>query len=992
MVCKRRSVLCLAALAWLTGMSVAEAKPVLTCGAATQAFGMHANDFAAPDARPRAEPGDAKPADDTVRDISTKIEESRSKLKEAERQSGPMSLDVAKARIALAANRRIAAQFLPALDDLAKAEAILKEIDPRGPEMAGLLRLRGITLSNMRRREDAIEALKAAIDLHAAGPAQDAFLMALNNQTLAAVYRGLGRYNDALAALDVAAAIYERRGDKSAFDLVEVLTDKSAILSRLNDKAGAKAMAERAVSVAEQRLGPTNRATARALHNLAIAERRSGAMAASFVSLGKVFAIYEGLDIPERAAEALEEASKSLALLNCFDDAISYQKQALARYSSQYGRTHVRVADAEVRLGMLARDANRNREAISHFAVAISIFDELLGPGNVRSAAVLRELSTSLSVLGRTQQAIAALLGSIRSLERETAPEQLRESLDSLTLVLRKSGNINAAILFGKKAVNTQQELRAANRGLPADLATAFAERYRSLYLTLADMLIEQGRIEEASRVIDLIKNQEMIDFVRGGRPKLTSFDLRAPLTRTESRTLDNIDGLLRQPFAGAKELEDLLAKSKKRKLDDAEQARLAQLKDAYQQSYKQFQTQVKEILDGLGTETAAAQSEIVQLHIDMLGQTQRRLKPFKGRAVILQIASLDSAVHIFLTGPKAQVHRSVNIARKSLARLAFDAWRAASSGAPDADSKLQKLYEVLVYPVEGDLKDSGASVVMLNLEGFLRYIPFAALRSGDRYLIEDYALAMQTPAADTVYEQLPRDRTSAVGFGVTDALQNFAGLPGVAREMETLFDGEDDAGVFAGMPRMNRAFSADEFALALEDHPQFVHIASHFKLEPGDESQSFLLLGTGDSLTLQSIRTDARFQFTDVDLLTLSACETAGEVGSDGKEVESFATIAQASGASSVMATLWPIADESTAQLMADFYSGLLDSDLDKATALQRAQIAMIHGGAAAAVAMNVSRGVQPDGEEADVRTLNRPPMSHPYHWSAFILMGNWL
>ncbi len=57
-------------------------------------------------------------------------------------------------------------------------------------------------------------------------------------------------------------------------------------------------------------------------------------------------------------------------------------------------------------------------------------------------------------------------------------------------------------------------------------------------------------------------------------------------------------------------------------------------------------------------------------------------------------------------------------------------------------------------------------------------------------------------------------------------------------------------------------------------------------------------------------IRTDPRFRFKGVDLLTLSACQTAGEVGSDGKEVESFATLAQNAGASSVMATLWPIAD----------------------------------------------------------------------------------
>ena len=87
-------------------------------------------------------------------------------------------------------------------------------------------------------------------------------------------------------------------------------------------------------------------------------------------------------------------------------------------------------------------------------------------------------------------------------------------------------------------------------------------------------------------------------------------------------------------------------------------------------------------------------------------------------------------------------------------------------------------------------------------------------------------------------------------------------------------------------------------------------------------------------------------------------------------------------------MATLWPIADESTATLMVDFYRGLLDGGLDKATALQQAQVAMIHGGAMAQrTASRGASGVDEPGNDA------KPlPRSHPYYWSAFILPGNWL
>jgi CHAT domain-containing protein len=455
------------------------------------------------------------------------------------------------------------------------------------------------------------------------------------------------------------------------------------------------------------------------------------------------------------------------------------------------------------------------------------------------------------------------------------------------------------------------------------------------------------------------------------------------------------MDALFRRPFATADELETLLAKAKSAVLSPEEKARMETLKRAFHQNFKSFQTEAKALVDAMARESAAVQTEIVQLHLDMLGQTRRKLKPFKGRAVLLQIASLQHEVHVFVTGPNSQVHRTAPVPRAALARMAFEGWNAVARASPDVNGKLQSLYEVLIRPVEQDLKDSGAEVVMLNLEGFLRYIPFAALRNGGRYFVEDYALAIQTPAADTQYQAGERDRARAVGFGVTDALRDFSGLPGVARELESIFDGADSAGVLSGMPRLNSEFNADDFALALEERPQFVHIASHFKLEPGDESKSFLLLGTGDALTLETIRTDPRFQFMDVDLLTLSACETAGEVGSDGKEVESFATLAQASGASSVMATLWPIADESTATLMTDFYKGLLDAKLDKALALQQAQVAMIRAGDGAGHLADpgaVPRGVQGSGGTIAVSPEERQPLSHPYYWSAFILMGNWL
>jgi CHAT domain-containing protein len=236
------------------------------------------------------------------------------------------------------------------------------------------------------------------------------------------------------------------------------------------------------------------------------------------------------------------------------------------------------------------------------------------------------------------------------------------------------------------------------------------------------------------------------------------------------------------------------------------------------------------------------------------------------------------------------------------------------------------------------------------------------------------------------VFAQPDNTAPTAAGFGVSAAHEGFAPLPGVARELEAIFSGNDGVGILPGTPRLDAAFDVTSLKAALREKPRYLHIASHFKFVPGHENNSFLLLGTGEHLGLGELRSNPDLHFSGVDLLTLSACETARGGGSEGEEIESFGALAQMNGASAVMATLWQIADESTAVLMADFYRGRVSENLDKATALQRAQIAMLRGGSATELA---ARGVTLVETEASAPTA--PSTAHPYYWSAFILMGNW-
>jgi CHAT domain-containing protein len=170
--------------------------------------------------------------------------------------------------------------------------------------------------------------------------------------------------------------------------------------------------------------------------------------------------------------------------------------------------------------------------------------------------------------------------------------------------------------------------------------------------------------------------------------------------------------------------------------------------------------------------------------------------------------------------------------------------------------------------------------------------------------------------------------------------------------------------GVMPGEVYLDDGFTAQRLRSISQRQFPVMHLASHFRFSPGTEVNSFLLLGDGQRLTLGDIRTQ-NYRFDNVDLLTLSACDTGLGGGRDaqGKEIEGFGVIAQQQGAKAVLATLWPVADQSTAILMADMYRRRQEMQVSKIEALRQAQLAL----------------------------QAQPKYAHPYYWAPFILMGNW-
>jgi CHAT domain-containing protein len=523
-------------------------------------------------------------------------------------------------------------------------------------------------------------------------------------------------------------------------------------------------------------------------------------------------------------------------------------------------------------------------------------------------------------------------------------------------------GNDNLATSLLKASVNGLQGQRAKVARIGDNESRSHTNLVSPVYQILAQLLLNQGRLPEAQMVLDMLKEDEQFDFVRRsevGDPRRTRITYNAAekdwmeryrLVSSRLAALGaEVQALQRQEKPG------LSAEQKQHKQGLVEDLRVAQ---------KAFDVFLNEIRANFARAGPARSADLADLTVVAVGELQTLIRGLGHDAVLLQYYVTDDQVGMLLTTPGVQLARSIKVNSKELNRQIAEFRRLLRDPKSNSLPASQALYQLLLAPVAQDLEQAGAKTVMLSLDGALRYLPFAALHDGQRYLVQRWNLPMYTSVTKNRLRDAVTPQWQAAGLGVTRAMGEFAALPAVRSEMNSIVKAAG-GGVLPGEIHLDEAFTAARLKDVSQRSFQLLHVASHFQFSPGTEVNSFLLLGDGQQLTLGDIRTQ-NFRFDNVDLLTLSACDTGlgGGRNAQGREIEGFGVIAQQQGAKAVLATLWPVADQSTATLMAEMYRRREEQKLTKTEALRQAQLSL----------------------------MTQPRYAHPFYWAPFILMGNWL
>jgi CHAT domain-containing protein len=264
-----------------------------------------------------------------------------------------------------------------------------------------------------------------------------------------------------------------------------------------------------------------------------------------------------------------------------------------------------------------------------------------------------------------------------------------------------------------------------------------------------------------------------------------------------------------------------------------------------------------------------------------------------------------------------------------------------------------RNLYRLLVQPLN---LQAGERMVVIP-HGPLHYFPFQALRTDSGYLIERHELSV-SPSASVAVQLLGKreeGQPRLVAFGNPE-IETKYDLPGSQREVEQLANLFTDRQVF-----LRREASKNRFKESAGDS-RILHVAAHAEVDPVDPLFSRILLAGGENGGALEARELFDIKLDRVALVTLSACESGLGKIAGGDEILGFTRSFLSAGASSLIVSLWPVADDSTELLMTTLYGNLVKgSDLQKA--MQTAQLTV----------------------------LKNKRFAHPYFWAPFNLVGDW-
>jgi CHAT domain-containing protein len=709
----------------------------------------------------------------------------------------------------------------------------------------------------------------------------------------------------------------------------------------------------------------------------------------------------EALTLSREAQSKLDEATALSSLAELYEDggdtqkARDYYQRALV--ISREIKHRLGEATNLNRLGLLAHTRGDKEEAIKLFEQALAINTEL--GTRYDGALALNNLGVVYDVSGETKLALgyfSKALAVFREIESKSGEAMM---LYRVASVEQRLGQTEAA----RRNITAALEIVETIRGKIAstDLRSSYfatVQQYYDLYIELL-MREHRSRPTEnfhfaALQVSEQARARSLLDLLQEAKTDVRQ-GVDASLLAREKELLELINGKAAQQ-------QQAFSDTRKAELAKTLGEEITRLSD----EYETLQTRVRRSNPRYSNLAHTTPLTLPDLQKSLDPQTLLLEYKLGAERSYLWLVS-QTTIESFELPPRPEIETQA----RQFYELLTERNRISKRETPiqklsrvhDAEQKLkahtERFRQMLLGPVAGLLRDKRLVIVA---DGALQYVPFTVLAAANEVVslpsisvlaqLRRENTTRRAPSksvavfADPVFESddprlsrvSQKKREPQSNGSVALSLPDFA-LPDFdfgqsATGLPRLFASREEAKAIMALAPKGATYAALDFEASREramsaelSQYRVLHFATHGLLNTARPQLSGVVLSLYDE---KGNQLDGFLRLNQIynlrlsnDLVVLSACSTAL-----GKEVKGEGLIGLTrgfmyAGANRVIASLWKVDDEATAELMTNFYRNLFQKQMTPSRALSAAQIEM----------------------------QKQSRWSSPYYWGAFVLQGDW-
>ena len=853
------------------------------------------------------------------------------------------------------------------------------------PDTASSYNNIGSVYDNMGDYPKALEFYTKALDIQEKVLGKDHPKTAISYNNIGSVYSDMGDYPKALEFLTKTLNIDEKVFGKDHPDTATSYNNIGLVYDNMGDYSKALEFLTKALNIREKALDKDHPDTAVSYNNI-------GSVYSDMGDYSKALEFYtKALDIEEKVlgkdhhktASSYNNIGLVYNSMSDYSKALEFFTKALNIAEKVFGKDHPDTASSYNNIGLVYYNMGDYSKALEFFTKALNIAEKVFGKDHPNTANSYNSIGGIYHSIGDYPKALEFCIKAKNIREKVLGKyhPDTASIYNNIGYVYNEIGDYNKAYDYSKKAYYIFKANRDKN--------------------------------------FEILSNEQKKKFLEANRwylPKLLTSGYSYQQTTKDKKALSqeiyeifiNDKGILLDDENTIAMLKNISQdKNLISKIDNLNSLKRAYAKLAGTMPKPEEAKSYQDKLKALGEDIEKVEIEIAKISPKFkqeLGIKDLKLSDLtsllKPNELFVDIGYYGKNYYIFSVDKSGEVKfkklndKDSDTVNKTIKEFRADIDKIINATDANSSKALKELYSIVITNGIGDKIDKFNSLI-ISTDGALRLLPFETLMDGDRYLIESKQIRY-TPSAkefirthkfnikdegkditmfsDPNYEsksgksmEMVADTPNVNKAVQTRSIKNmgtFKRLRGFKKEEEVLQSS------FSGVKLFSRENANEENILAVKS-PKILHITTHGYFI-SDENITNPMLKSGVALSGANIGIKQQtgeglvnalklsgLSLDGTDLVVLSACETGLVDVKDTSSVASLPKTFIQAGSKNVLMSLWSVDDNSTVELMKEFYTDTQGNEKKFNEVLRNAKIKMIKEG------------------------------KHPFYWAAFIMSG---